>query len=335
MTGQLPDPISLTKALIRISSITGAEEKISRFLGKFLSKHGFKIKYIYSDSKRPNLFAYFSHSEPKVLFCSHLDTVPPNIAIRHDSKYLYGRGACDAKGVIAAQIAAGLKLKSHGVAVGFLYVVGEEVDHRGAIDVAGKIPRVDAIIVGEPTENRLAVATKGMVKVKLFSKGRAAHSAYPSRGKSAIDPLVRTLSRIQKLKLPKTREMGSSTLNMGLIRGGTAANVIADEASAEILARTVTRSDSTFTQLKRQCEKGVSIELQGINDPIRLDKINGFKTSVVSFNTDIPYLRRKAKKVFLLGPGSILDAHGPDEKILKSEILEAVFLYEQLVKAII
>lgn len=333
MTGRFLDPIALAKALVRISSLSGSEEKISIFLGKLLSKHGFKVKYFYSDSRRPNLFA--SIGKPGILFCSHLDTVPPFIAVREDSRYLYGRGACDAKGVIAAQIAAGLRLRSQGVAVGFLYVVGEEVDHRGAIDVARKIPKVEVIIVGEPTENHLAVATKGIIKVKLISKGRAAHSAYPSRGESAIDPLIRILSRIQKLRLPKTRGMGSTTLNIGIIRGGTAANIIADESSAEILVRTVTRSDSIFTQLKKQCEKGVKIELQSINDPVKLDNIEGFKTSVVSFNTDIPYLKHKAKKIFLLGPGSILDAHGLGEKIPKSEILKAVFLYERLAKSVI
>ncbi|MEK7790979.1 MAG: M20/M25/M40 family metallo-hydrolase, partial [Deltaproteobacteria bacterium] len=166
------DPISLSKVLIGIPSLTGQEERISKFLGKLLKENGFRIKYIYSESRRPNLFAYTS--KPRILFCSHLDTVPPYFPLRENREEIYGRGACDAKGVIAAQIAAGLKLKGEGYPIGFLYLVGEEVDHRGAIDVSKKIPKVDAIIVGEPTENRMAVATKGIVKIKLISKGKAA-----------------------------------------------------------------------------------------------------------------------------------------------------------------
>ncbi len=322
------NPVSLTKALVRISSLSGSEEKISKFLGKLLKENGFAVKYIYSGPRRPNLFAFIG--KPKILFCSHLDTVPPYFPLRENKEEIYGRGACDAKGVIAAQIAAGLKLKGEGYPIGFLYLVGEEVDHRGAIDVSKKIPNVDAIIVGEPTENRMAVATKGIVKIKLISKGKAAHSAYPSRGKSAIDALLTTLVRIKKRKLSKTKEMGASTLNIGVIHGGFAANIIPDEASAEILVRTVTKSHPIFEKIKQSCEKGVRIILQSINDPVQLNTAARFKTTVVSFNTDIPYLKTKAKKIFLLGPGSILDAHGPDEKIAKKEILKAVRLYEQL-----
>lgn len=325
-------PISLSKALISISSLTGHEERISKFLGKLLKENGFRIKYIYSESRRPNLFAYTN--KPKILFCSHLDTVAPYFPFRENKEQLYGRGACDAKGIIAAQIAAGLKLKGEGHPIGFLYLVGEEVDHCGAIDVSKKIPNVDAIIVGEPTENRMASATKGIVKIKLISKGKAAHSAYPDRGKSAIDPLLKTLIRIQKLKFPQDKEIGTSTLNIGVIRGGLAANIIPEEASAEILVRTVMKSRDIFKRLKKCCEKGVMAILQSINDPVRLHAAPHFKTSVVSFNTDIPYLKTKAKKIFLLGPGSILDAHGPHEKISKKEIFKAVRLYEQLVKQI-
>jgi acetylornithine deacetylase len=323
------NPISLTKELIGISSLTGHEERISKFLGKLLKENGFQIKYIYSGPHRPNLFAFIG--KPKILFCSHLDTVPPYFPPRENKEVVYGRGACDAKGVIAAQIAAGLKLKKEGYPIGFLYLVGEEVDHCGAIDVSKKIPNVDAIIVGEPTQNRMALAAKGIVKIKLISKGKAAHSAYPSLGRSAVEPLLKTLILMQRLKLPKTKEMGMSSLNIGLIRGGSAANIIPEEAEAEILVRTVTKSRGIFERLKGASQKGVRIALQSINDPIRLDRVKGFKTTVVSFNTDIAYLKTKAKKIFLLGPGSILNAHGPHEKISKKEIFKAVELYERMV----
>lgn len=332
------DPLSFAKKLIRIPSLSGHEAIVAEMLSDFLSKEGFSVHKILSEKGRPNIFAFLE--KPEIVFCSHLDTVPPYMAFREDSNFLYGRGACDAKGGISAQLAAGLRLKAKGIKkIGFLYLVGEEVDHRGASDVSKKLSKrfsgMEAIVVGEPTENKLAIATKGIVKITLRSRGKAAHSAYPSLGYSAIHPLIETLSRIQQMTLDRDKVLGASTLNVGMIQGGVAANIFAPHAEAQILVRTVTKSQAVYEKIKRLCAPAVEMTLESTNDPIRLNTVKGFKTSVVSFNTDLPYLKKLSKKIFLFGPGSILNAHRPEEKILKKEILSAVEWYEKLVYSIL
>jgi len=323
----------LSKALIKIESLSGHEEPLFHFLSQFLKREGFTVKKILSAPHRPNLFAYLK--KPRILFSSHMDTVAPYLAFHQDAHTLYGRGACDTKSIIAAQIITGLKLKVQGMKdIGFLYVVGEEVDHQGAIDSAKKVPNVEAIIMGEPTQNTLAIGTKGIVKVALKAFGKAAHSAYPELGRSAIHSLLETLFRIQNMPQEQSPFLGQSNLNIGILEGGVAANVLASQAQAQILVRTVSSSRQVYHQMKKNCLPHVKIQLESINDPIRLDTLPGFKTSIVSFNTDVPYLKKKAKKLFLLGPGSILDAHGPNEKISKKELLKSIGLYERLVKAI-
>src|SRR3989338_1882694 len=213
----------LSKQLIKIKSLSGHEEPMFQFLSKLLVREGFTVKKILSANHRPNLYAYLKR--PRILFSSHMDTVPPYIPFHQDSKFLYGRGACDTKSIIAAQIVAGLKLKAQGVKdLGFLYVVGEEVDHRGAIDCASKIPKVEALIMGEPTQNTLAVGTKGIVKVTLKAFGKAAHSAYPEKGKSAIHALLETLFRIQNMPQEQSPFLGRSNLKHGILKGSVAAN---------------------------------------------------------------------------------------------------------------
>jgi len=306
------------------------------YLSKVLSKAGFRTRAIWTAKGRPNLLAY--DKEPRILFCSHLDTVPPYVELREDKRYIYGRGACDTKGVMAAQIAAAIDLKAEGRSdIGFLYVVGEEVDHQGAIDVVKKYPfkKAEAIIVGEPTENRLAVATKGIVKVILKSKGKAAHSAYPKLGKSAIHPLLEALVKVKDMKLPKHRVLGASTLNVGFIQGGVAANVFAAYAEAHVMVRTVTKSKPIYDKIKKICGSKVRVVLESMNDPVNLNSEKGFRKTIVSFNTDAPYLKKISKKLYLLGPGSILDAHRPDEKIAKKEIIQAVSIYKKLVTSIV
>jgi len=330
------DPIQLAKKLIRVPSLTGEEARIFEVLAYILYKAGYRTHAIWTAKGRPNLIAY--KGKPDIIFCSHLDTVPPYIGLREDKKYLYGRGACDTKGVIAAQIVSAFELNKQGINnIGFIFVVGEEVDHRGAIDVAKKFPfsNIKAIIVGEPTDNKLAVATKGILKVILQASGKAAHSAYPKLGHSAIHPLVEALNRIQQLKLPSHRVLGKSDINIGTIQGGVAANVFAAYAEAHVLIRTVTPSKGILKKIKQICGSKIRVTVDSINDPIQLQSQIGFKKTVVAFNTDVPYLKKHTKKIFLFGPGSILDAHRPDERISKNEIIKAVPLYIKLVKSLI
>lgn len=336
------DPVQLAKKLIGVISTSGEEAKMFEVLSRLLTGQGYRTSAIWSEKGRPNLLAYIQ--KPEIIFCSHLDTVPPYIPLREDRKFLYGRGACDTKGVIAAQLVSAFRMKSQGIKnIGFLFLVGEEEDHRGAIDVSKKLPRhfrqARAIIVGEPTENKLAVATKGIVKITLRARGKAAHSAYPKLGYSAIHPMIEALSRLNHLSLPTHPLLGKTTLNIGRIQGGVAANVFADYAEAHVLVRTVTPSRSIFKKLKRQLKTKerakIKIILDSINDPIKLSVEKGFKTTTVAFNTDVPYLNKIAKRLYLFGPGSILNAHGPYERILKKEIHHAVTLYEKLVKKIL
>lgn len=323
----------LTKQLIQIESITGNEAPVFHFLSDYLKSKGWKVKSFNSQKNRPNLFAYLD--KPKFIFSSHMDTVPPYIPFKEDKDTIYGRGACDAKGIIAAQITAALELQKQGVQnIGLLYLVGEEVDHRGAIDAAKKIPKVHSLIMGEPTENKMAVGTKGIIKLHIQAKGKAAHSAYPHLGLSAIHELLTILKRIQRIALPKDRFLGQTNLNIGMIHGGVAANVLAPEASCEILIRTVKKSRALFQKIKKLKSSGVRIHCTSMNDPIFLDTLPGFKKTVVAFNTDIPYLKSRTKNVYLLGPGSILNAHTAHEKISKKELLDAVRSYGEIIRSL-
>lgn len=324
----------LTKTLVNIPSISGNENALFQKISEILKKEGFHIQKIEVQKGRPNLFAYID--KPRILFSSHLDTVPPFISFREDERFIYGRGACDAKGVIAAQMMAGFELKKKGYTnIGFLYVIGEEVDHSGAKEVSKHIPNVKAIIMGEPTDNELAVGTKGILKIILNAKGNAAHSAYPHLGKSAIHLLLQALDRLQMLRFEKDHILGASTMNIGIIKGGIADNILAPEAFAHVLIRTSIPSKKVQKKIKKcfasSTFKNISIIIESMNDPIKLDHISGFPKKVVAFNTDLPYLNKKAKKLFLFGPGSILDAHTSYERISKKELQKGVEFYKKIV----
>jgi acetylornithine deacetylase len=261
-----------------------------------------------------------------------MDTVPPFLgACREDATHLYGRGTCDAKGIIACQIAAAEQLRASDTRLGLLFVVGEERDSAGA-KVANENPRGSKFLInGEPTDNCLALASKGALRVELFAHGRAAHSAYPELGESAIDKLLAALHDIQALPLPVIEGIGDSTLNVGLIHGGRAPNVIADKAEAHILVRLVGPAEETKAAIVKaaagRCEVVFSLELPFV----RMRSFEGFETMVAKFTTDIPALTAWGEP-FLLGPGSIHVAHTPDEKISKQELLDCVELYVKLAK---
>jgi acetylornithine deacetylase len=266
---------------------------------------------------------------PDVVLSTHMDTVPPYIPCTEDDEFLYGRGTCDAKGIIAAQIAAADKLREAGVKVGLLFVVGEERDSAGAA-VANLSPKGSRFLInGEPTDNRLALASKGALRVELRAKGRMAHSAYPELGESAINKLVEALHDVLALPLPSEPEIGPSTLNIGLISGGYAPNVISDKAEAHILIRLVGPSDETkrsiLATVGDRAEVVFSLDLPFV----RMRKAGNLPTMIAKFTTDIPALTAWGEP-FLLGPGSIHVAHTPDEKIAKKELLECADLYVNL-----
>lgn len=340
------DPLELTRQLVKIPSTTYHEHNTGVFLADFLSREGWQIERMPVDKPVPgtpgaegggerfNVFAQIPGIVPEVVLSTHMDTVPPYVGFREDEEFFYGRGTCDAKGIIAAQVAAAERLRSEGVKVGMLFVVGEERDSAGA-KVANQNPRGSRFLInGEPTDNRLALASKGALRVEMYADGRMAHSAYPELGESAIDKLVAALADVQKLELPFVEGIGESTLNVGLISGGHAPNVIADKAEAHLLIRLVGPSEETKLAITRAVDGRARIVYSLELPFIRMRKVGNLPTMVAKFTTDIPSLTAWGEP-FLLGPGSIHVAHTPDEKISKRELLDAVELYVELARELV
>jgi acetylornithine deacetylase len=341
------DPIQLTRQLVDIESTTYHEAAAGEFLAEFLAAQGYAVERQPvpqpdlaktpggSTAPRFNVYAAASSSTPDVVLSTHMDTVPPFLGrCREDADFLYGRGTCDAKGIIAAQIAAAEKLRAADRPVGLLFVVGEERDSAGA-KVANENPRGSRFLInGEPTDNRLALASKGCLRVELYAHGKMAHSAYPELGDSAIDKLLTALGNIQALALPVVEGIGDSTLNVGLIHGGRAPNVIADKAEAHLLVRLVGPAAPIREAIARACADLCDVEFPLELPFVQMRALPGFDTMVAKFTTDIPSLTAWGTP-FLLGPGSIHVAHTPDEKIAKRELLECVELYVELAKALV
>lgn len=335
------DPVALTRKLIDIESTTYNEGAVGRELERFLAERGFAVETMpveqtpesRSTSERLNVYAGTAGETPDVVFSTHMDTVPPFLPSSEDADYIYGRGACDAKGIIAAQIAAAERLRAEGVRVGLLFVVGEERDSAGA-KVANQHSRGSRFLInGEPTDNRLALASKGTLRVRLTAKGKMAHSAYPELGDSATHKLIEALHRVMALPLPVTEDVGASTLNVGLIEGGRAPNVIADHAEAQMLIRLVGPAADTRAAVLKAVEGLVDAEFT-LEIPFqRLRKIEGLPTMIAAFTTDIPWLNAWGEPL-LLGPGSIHVAHTPNERLAKRELLEAVELYVKVAKGL-
>jgi len=319
----------LTRELISIPSISGDEKQVVEFLADYLERAGFEVELRDAAPGRPNVYA--RRGEPDVVLSTHTDTVPPFVTYSEDDEFIYGRGACDAKGIIAAMIKAGEALIASGVSgFGLLFVVGEEAGSPGA-RAANSIPnRSRYLINGEPTESKLALGSKGALRAVLRARGRAAHSAYPERGESAIEKLLDVLNDLQRAELPSDETLGATTLNIGVIKGGVAANVIPADAEAELMFRVVTSSESLKCQVENVVGSRAEIEYTFECDPVFTERVDGFETAVVSFTTDIPLLTNWGKAL-LFGPGSILDAHTAGEKISKRELTAAVDVYEQMV----
>jgi acetylornithine deacetylase len=335
------DPIDLTRRLVNIESTTYHEGLVGAYLIEFLSAERYSVERTAVEQpdialapgagsgERFNVYAALPGVTPDVVFSTHMDTVPPFFGCTEDDEFLYGRGTCDAKGIIAAQVAAADRLREAGVKVGLLFVVGEERDSAGA-KVANMHPRGSRFLInGEPTDNRLALATKGALRVELRARGRMAHSAYPELGESAIDKLVEALHDVLALPLPVEPEIGPSTLNIGLISGGYAPNVIADKAEAHLLIRTVGPSEELRDAIMQTVAGRADVTFSLDLSYVRMRKVGDLPTMIAKFATDIPSLTAWGEP-FLLGPGSIHVAHTPNEKISKKELLECVDLYVDL-----
>lgn len=325
---------ALTRQLIDIESVTPNEGEIGDFLWQRLDglaqRFQGQAERMPVEKDRDNVFVRFG--EPVVVLSTHMDTVPPFIASREDDQQIWGRGACDTKGIIAAMITVAEQLLEAGRRdFGLLFVVGEERNSAGA-HVAARNPRGSRFLInGEPTENKLALGSKGTLRYEIVARGRMAHSAYPELGESAIEKLLDALRRIRAIELPVDDVLGASTLNIGTISGGRAPNVVADEARAEILIRLV----GDPAELRKQVESAAAPDAEAqevlLIPAVGLGSLNGFATTVVAFTTDIPAFAGTWGQPFLIGPGSIHVAHTQEERIVKSQLIEAVDLYKQMI----
>jgi acetylornithine deacetylase len=326
----------LTRKLIDIPSVSGDERAVGLVLRSHLESLGYSVKLQEVAAERFNVLATTA-APSRVVLSTHMDTVPPFIQSREDDKKIYGRGACDAKGIIAAQICAAERLRSESIEeIGLLFTVDEEQGSRGAqvANLAKLESRPEYLINGEPTDNKLASATKGSLRLNLRATGRASHSAYPEQGESAIEKLLDVLASVRQCAWPADDLLGQTTCNIGVIAGGTRANVIPDQATAQLQLRLVSAVGPVKKILEAAIAGRAEIEYLSEHQPIHLETVGGIEQCVVRFTTDIPYLSNWGKPL-LLGPGSILNAHTEHEFVEKRELLEAVDIYAQLVRALL
>ena len=336
------DPILFTKQLCDIESITYREGAAGDFLAEYLARRGWSVEKtpVPQSPENPgggprwNVYAGAEGQTPDLVFSTHMDTVPPHIPFSQDDEFIYGRGVCDAKGIIAAQTAAAEALRAEGFRVGLLFVSGEERDSAGAkqANLAAKGSRF--LVNGEPTDNRLALASKGALRAVVRAGGKMAHSAYPELGDSAIHKLVEVLARLLALDLPVNDDVGPSTLNIGQIGGGYAPNVIADKAEAQVLVRLVGDGAPVRAMLQQAAGGLADVEFTLEIPFARLRAVPGLPTMVAKFTTDIPQLSNWGEPL-LLGPGSIHVAHTPHEKLAKKELFEAIDLYVRVAKQLL
>jgi acetylornithine deacetylase len=334
----LMNVFELTRALVDVESVTENEECIGNTLFAHLSvlaeRHGGHVERMPVAPKRFNILACWG--DPVVTLSTHMDTVPPFFSSREDDEYIWGRGACDTKGIIAAMIFAARELLEEGQKnIALLFVVGEERNSAGAYAAAKNRRGSKFLINGEPTENKLAVGSKGALRLELIASGRMAHSAYPELGESAIEKLLDVLQRVRGIALPSDQILGQSTLNIGTIAGGRAPNVIADQARAEIFVRLVDDGAQTLDALRKVAGSGVEVQEILTIPAAHLGSLPGFETTVVAYTTDIPAFGEAWGQPYLIGPGSIHVAHTAEERIPKVQLLEAVQIYKRMAKELI
>lgn len=328
------DVAALTQWLMSFDSTSGSESALVNAFGDALEQRGWRVTHIAAPSSRSNLLATAGDG-PYVTLSTHLDTVPPYLPPRRDATRIFGRGACDAKGIAASMVCAAERLRRDGVPVALLFVVGEETAHDGAhaadewLRRTGFVSR--ALVNGEPTESTLALGTKGAMRIIVRTVGEAAHSAYPELGRSAIHGLVHLLAELDALVLPKDELLGETTINIGKLSGGVADNVLAPNAEARLMARLVTHGDVVWTLLSDWADGRAVLERTVEVPFVRLATLPGFPTSVVAFATDIPAMPSWGTP-YLYGPGSIHVAHRDDEFVAIGELETAVDVYERIVR---
>lgn len=320
--------VRLARQLIDIDSTSGREGDACAFVARTLRSLGYAVVEQPVSDGRFNVYA--SIASPDVVFSTHLDCVPPFVPSRVDGDRVYGRGACDAKGIAVAQIAAVERLRAAGESrAALLFVVGEERGSDGAKLANTIAPGSRFLINGEPTDNRLGIATRGVYRTRLRAFGRAAHSSQPELGESAIEKLIDVLVALRTVDWPSDPQLGTTSYTVGLIDGGVAPNVVPPEAEAEVLFRSVGDHARLRAQLDASVSGRAEVEEILVVPPVRLKTIAGLPQAVLNFTTDIPFLDRWGEPL-LLGPGSVTRAHTADESVGIQELRDAVDLYTSL-----
>ena len=326
----------LTKTLMSIPSTSGEEETVGFYLRDYLESLGWNVELQPVSENQNNIIATLNDT-PRVWLSTHMDTVPPFIPPTEDDEKIYGRGSCDAKGIIAAQITAAEQLRKEGVTdTGLLYTVEEERSSTGAkaVNLHPLAAKCEYMINGEPTDNDLAIGSKGTFRLMIRTTGKAAHSAYPEEGDSAIEKILDILEDIRRTKFPNDEFFGETTVNIGTIEGGAALNVIPPAAEAGLAIRLTTKKQPIEDAIRSIVRDRGEIEILSFSEPVRMLEVDGFKKKVVRFTTDIPHMPNWGKPL-LLGPGSILVAHTKDEFVLKKDLETAVSLYIGLAKTLL
>ncbi|MEW5982825.1 MAG: M20/M25/M40 family metallo-hydrolase [Acidobacteriota bacterium] len=325
--------VDLTRSLVDIDTTTGHEAEACAWLAGYLRERGFRVAEQRVSDGRANVVAVVD-PRPAVALSTHIDCVPPFFPSRVEGGRLYGRGACDAKGALAAQITAVERLRESGEGrVGLLFVVGEERGSDGARAANAIAPGTAFLVNGEPTESRLGLATRGTLRVRLRATGRAAHSAQPDRGVSAIDLLIDALVELRGLALPEDPQLGRTSYAAGLISGGIAPNVIPPSAEAELTFRTVGPAATVLERITALRSK-VAIETVLELPPVRLHTVPGFETAAFAFTTDVPLLGRWGVPL-LFGPGSVVHAHTDEDHVEIAELEAAALAYERLARTLL
>jgi acetylornithine deacetylase len=326
----------LTKELMNIPSVSGDEEAVGFYLRDYLESLGWTVELQAVTENQNNVIAYLNES-PRVFLSTHMDTVPPFIPASEDDEKIYGRGACDAKGIIASQIVAAQELRRQGVTdIGLLYTIDEEQSSTGAkaANLHPLAAKCEYLINGEPTDNDLAIGSKGTFRLKILTEGKAAHSAYPEEGESAVEKLLDILQDIRSTKFPHDDFFGETTVNIGTIEGGLALNVIPPHAEAGIAIRLTTPREPIQEILEKTIGARGELEVMSFSLPVKMLAVDGFNQKVVRFTTDIPHLPNWGQPL-LLGAGSILVAHTKNEFVFKKDLEAAVGLYVNLVRKLL
>lgn len=331
------DPVWLARQLIDIDSTTGREGEVARWLAQYLRGRGYSVleqplEGGVDGTPRTNVIA--AAGEPAITFSTHFDCVPPFFPSRIEGSRLHGRGACDAKGILAVQVAAAEQLRGAGeTRVGLVFVAGEERGSDGAKAANRMASRSQYLVNGEPTSNRLGAATRGVYRVRLVARGRAAHSGYPELGESAIEKLLDALAVLRQAPLPDDDVLGRTHYTIGMIEGGVAPNVVPPHASAEILFRSVGPHEVLRDAVAAAVGAAVTVEEVLEVPAVRLETVEGFETAVFAYTTDIPFLTAWGRPL-LLGPGTIHVAHTDDEHVEIAELHQGVDLYVRLARAV-